>query len=191
MSWVCTRLCKLQKGVHSTRSSKWSRYQLLAHGRWFSPGTPYSSTTKTGRHDIAEILLKVVLNTINQIKSLVLWHCKCLYLLTVFLFLPFRSTWANHRFFGGIRVARSLFFFRVVFALCLPFILPLCYLPSIYEFWLHLRCLKSRLMNNYSPFIWLNIYIDTTPSIYDSIVIIWWYLTFKLFDSFWLISKPP
>jgi hypothetical protein len=33
-------------------------YQLLAHGRWFSPGTPASSTTKTGRHDIAEILLK-------------------------------------------------------------------------------------------------------------------------------------
>jgi ribosomal protein L29 len=31
---------------------------LLAHGRWFSPA---SSTTKTGRHDIAEILLKVVL----------------------------------------------------------------------------------------------------------------------------------
>ena len=29
-------------------------YQLLAHGRWFSPGTPASSTTKTGRHDIAE-----------------------------------------------------------------------------------------------------------------------------------------
>jgi hypothetical protein len=32
-------------------------YQLLVHGRWFSPGTPASSTTKTGRHDIAEILL--------------------------------------------------------------------------------------------------------------------------------------
>ena len=41
-------------------------YQLLAHGRWFSLGTPASSPTKTGRHDIAEILLKVVLNTINQ-----------------------------------------------------------------------------------------------------------------------------
>jgi hypothetical protein len=39
---------------------------LLAHGRWFSPGTPASSTTKTGRHDIAEILFKVVLLTINQ-----------------------------------------------------------------------------------------------------------------------------
>jgi hypothetical protein len=35
---------------------------LLAHGRWFSPGTPASSTPKTGRHDIAEILLKVTLN---------------------------------------------------------------------------------------------------------------------------------
>jgi hypothetical protein len=41
--------------------------QLLAHGRWFSPGTPGSSTTKTGRHDVAEILLKVALNTLNQI----------------------------------------------------------------------------------------------------------------------------
>jgi hypothetical protein len=33
---------------------------INAHGRWFSPGTPASFTTKTGRHDIAEILLKVV-----------------------------------------------------------------------------------------------------------------------------------
>jgi hypothetical protein len=44
-------------------------YQLLAHGRWFSPGTPASSTTKAGRHDIAEILLKVALITKNQIES--------------------------------------------------------------------------------------------------------------------------
>jgi hypothetical protein len=34
---------------------------LLAHGRWFSPGTPASYTTKTGRHEIAEILLKLAL----------------------------------------------------------------------------------------------------------------------------------
>jgi hypothetical protein len=40
---------------------------LLAHGQWFSPGTPASSITKTGRHDIAKILLKVALNTKNQI----------------------------------------------------------------------------------------------------------------------------
>ena len=44
--------------------------KLLAHGRWFSPGNPASSTTKTGRHGIAEILLKVALSTINQIKSI-------------------------------------------------------------------------------------------------------------------------
>jgi hypothetical protein len=33
-------------------------------------GTPASSTTKTGRYDIAEILLKVALSTINEIKSI-------------------------------------------------------------------------------------------------------------------------
>ena len=38
----------------------------LATGRWFSPGTLASSTTKTGRHDIAEILLKVA---VKQQKS--------------------------------------------------------------------------------------------------------------------------
>jgi hypothetical protein len=41
---------------------------LLAHGRWFSPGTPASSTTKSGRHDIAEILLKAALKH-QKIKS--------------------------------------------------------------------------------------------------------------------------
>jgi hypothetical protein len=39
------------------------------YGRWFSPGTPTSCTTKTGRHDIADILLKVALNTKNQINQ--------------------------------------------------------------------------------------------------------------------------
>jgi hypothetical protein len=43
---------------------------LLGHGRWFFPGTPTSSTTKTGRHDIAEILLKVALSTKNQINQI-------------------------------------------------------------------------------------------------------------------------
>jgi hypothetical protein len=33
---------------------------------WFSQGTPVSSTNKTDRHDITEILLKVALNTITQ-----------------------------------------------------------------------------------------------------------------------------
>jgi hypothetical protein len=43
---------------------------LLAHGQWFSPGTPASSTTKTGRHDIAEILLKVALKHQTSINHL-------------------------------------------------------------------------------------------------------------------------
>ena len=43
---------------------------LLAHGRWFSPETLASSTTKTGRYDITEILLKVALNTKNKKKSI-------------------------------------------------------------------------------------------------------------------------
>jgi hypothetical protein len=51
----CTRLAAASEKV----------YQLLAHGQWFSPDIPPSSTTKTVRHDIAEILLKMALN-INQ-----------------------------------------------------------------------------------------------------------------------------
>jgi hypothetical protein len=39
--------------------------QWLATGRWFSLGPPFSSTNKTDRHDIAEILLKVAFNTIK------------------------------------------------------------------------------------------------------------------------------
>jgi hypothetical protein len=54
---MCTRLATASDKV----------YQLLAHGLWFSPA---SSTTKTGRHDIAEILLKVVLKRKKSIKSI-------------------------------------------------------------------------------------------------------------------------
>jgi hypothetical protein len=53
---VCTRLAAASDNA----------YQLLTHGRWFYSGTPASSTTKTGRHDIAELMLKVTLNTINH-----------------------------------------------------------------------------------------------------------------------------
>ena len=40
--------------------------QWLATGWWFSPGLPVSFINKTDCHDIAEILLKVALNTIKQ-----------------------------------------------------------------------------------------------------------------------------
>jgi hypothetical protein len=39
--------------------------QRLVTDQWFSRGTLVSSTNKTDRHDITEILLKVALNTIN------------------------------------------------------------------------------------------------------------------------------
>jgi hypothetical protein len=55
--------------VNYKKGSSDKVFQLLAHGQWFFPGTPASSTTKTGRHDIAEILLKVALNTKNQINQ--------------------------------------------------------------------------------------------------------------------------
>ena len=38
---------------------------LLVSGWWFSLGNQVSSTNKTDRHDITEILLKVALNTIT------------------------------------------------------------------------------------------------------------------------------
>jgi hypothetical protein len=55
-----------KKGYTQLSAASENVYQLLAHGRWFSPGTPACSTTKTGRHDIADILLKVALDTKNN-----------------------------------------------------------------------------------------------------------------------------
>jgi hypothetical protein len=52
----CTLFCNLQSRART--------HAVLVIGLYAA-----SSTTKTGRHDIAEILLKVALNTKNQIKS--------------------------------------------------------------------------------------------------------------------------
>ena len=65
-AWVRAWLCKSQKGCTRLAAASDKVYQLFAHGRWFSPGTPASSTTKTARHDIAEILLEVALNSKNS-----------------------------------------------------------------------------------------------------------------------------
>ena len=49
--------------------SRCTRYNIMWSSltdQWFSPGTSFSSTNKTDRHDIVEILLKVALNTIIQ-----------------------------------------------------------------------------------------------------------------------------
>jgi hypothetical protein len=66
LSWLAPGFVNYKKGCTRLAAASDTVYQLLAYGRWFSSGTPASSTTKTGHHDIAEILLKAALNTKNQ-----------------------------------------------------------------------------------------------------------------------------
>jgi hypothetical protein len=64
---ITAKLMSLNFMARCTRYNiMWWSFQWLATGRCFSPSTPVPSTNKTDRHDITEILLKVVLNTINQ-----------------------------------------------------------------------------------------------------------------------------
>ena len=53
----------------------------------FSPGTPVSSTDKTDRHYITEILLKVVLDTINQPNQPIICVCQLSHEELIFSFL--------------------------------------------------------------------------------------------------------
>jgi len=79
---VAVFLGNLKKKVHIFQLNeiesalKYVVYQWLATGRWFSPSTPVSTTNNTDCHDISEILLKVVLNTItlNQLRYVILRH---------------------------------------------------------------------------------------------------------------------
>jgi len=71
-SWIYNYLCKqclspLMSWVRILLNTTFCDKvrQWLATGRWFSPGSPVSSTNKTDRHDMTEILLKVELNTIK------------------------------------------------------------------------------------------------------------------------------
>jgi hypothetical protein len=66
--------CKLHKGCTRLAAASDKVYQLLAHGRWFSPDTPACSTTKTDRHDIAESgvkhkKIKSILSTLFSLTS--------------------------------------------------------------------------------------------------------------------------
>ena len=53
--------------AHDSKQTIKQYKEWLATGRWFSPGTPVSSTNKTNPNDITEILLKVALSTTNHI----------------------------------------------------------------------------------------------------------------------------
>jgi hypothetical protein len=58
-----------KKGCTQLAAASDKVYQLLAHGRWFSPDTLTSSTTKTGHFDVVEILLKVAFKKHQKSKS--------------------------------------------------------------------------------------------------------------------------
>ena len=63
---------------------------------FLDPGTPVSSTNKTDRHDITEILLKVALNTIKQAKrSLLLLPGVRIYIYFCNVTIP-EAQWAEH-----------------------------------------------------------------------------------------------
>ena len=51
----------------------WTAYIVMEYSIWFSPGTLVSSTNKTDHHNITEILLKVVLNTITLTPNISHW----------------------------------------------------------------------------------------------------------------------
>ena len=83
-------------------------YQLLAHDRWFSLGTPASSTTKTGLHEIAEILLNTK-NPNQSIKSIRCTFCE--------ISIEFYST-STEASFGQLikqKVSKKLLLLRTIF----------------------------------------------------------------------------
>ena len=80
--WVRT---PLRRGVHDTTVCD-QVCQLLATDRWFSSGTPVSSTNKTDRQNITEILLKVALSTIKPNQANHRSHCWKIFFSIQFLF---------------------------------------------------------------------------------------------------------
>ena len=72
MVWVRPGFVNYQKGCTRLAAASDKVYRLLAHGRWFSPGIPASSTTKTGRHDIAESGIKTPIIKINIFVSMIM-----------------------------------------------------------------------------------------------------------------------
>jgi hypothetical protein len=62
-------MCNVLKDNRRLAAANAKAYQLLAHGRWFSQGTPVSYTSKNGCHDLAQISLKMALNINNHSKS--------------------------------------------------------------------------------------------------------------------------
>jgi hypothetical protein len=67
-----TGVVNYKKGCTRLAAASGKVYQLLGHGRWFSPDTSASSIIKTSRHDIAEkfaISFEIICPNLGQIIS--------------------------------------------------------------------------------------------------------------------------
>ena len=134
-AWVSARLCKLQKGCTRLAAASDKVYQLLAHGRWFSPA---SSTTKTGRHDIAEILLKVALKhqKSNQnhvtLMNLQYLSLRIYYTNSVVILIKSFSSWGTNSSWSPSKLYVSSITFELYFFLIF-YVSMLFFLPFSFE----------------------------------------------------------
>ena len=91
--------------------------QWLAAGRWFSQGTPVSSTNKTDRHDITEILLKVGLNTITLTPFcfVIVLCCFALMVFHLWIWLWWRGKFASppNRYFSQITLTNRIYLYNI------------------------------------------------------------------------------
>ena len=87
--------------------------QWLVADRWFSPSTPVSSTNKTECHDIAEILLRVALNTITlaQTRMSIIVMCTCFrQIISLLSRSPISTSHALNVIIGLITFAGNVFY---------------------------------------------------------------------------------
>jgi hypothetical protein len=152
-------------------------------GRWFSPITPVSSTSKTDCHDITEILLKVALTFLKQ---------KCF--LSLFTFLKLTIYASGYTFVSLVIVFSVLY--DILLLVTLLSLLSLYFLSfTIYCFWLHIclfgHCSLCPLRYTASGYTFVSLVIVFSV-LYDILLLIthlslWslYFLSFTIY-CFWL-----
>jgi hypothetical protein len=102
-SWIYNYLCSqclspLMLWIRISIRARCTLCQWLVTGRWFSPGSPVSSTNKTDHHVITEILLKVSFNAIKQTNNK-RWVSECSedgYILSFIILISFIFCYRRH-----------------------------------------------------------------------------------------------
>ena len=126
-NYLCNRwLSPLKLWYRISLMAGCARYNIIcdkvgerhAAGRWFSPHTPVSFTNKTDHHDITEIVLKVVLTTINQTHQLFSQN-QIRILLYLFFIIPFRDTLTYDKILFEVMSGKLSFIFKGIMSLIL------------------------------------------------------------------------